>query len=353
MLHNNIDKNDKYQIINNIEAKSYQKNLLLMYQPILGSGAIALYQTLLLDDSNNKWSDINRLSVLTQKTILKIFIYLERLIDFELIDIFIKYNENKKYLLIKINKPLSFIAFRNNTIYWKALSDRVGSENFQKIINQWWPPSSKTINIEEFAQVKQDHKKIYNLNVNILKTRLSKFVNIDIDKTISKINNLSIVYNISNQKILDAIFKASPTDVMPAWTKINEIIFDFYNNDPHKKTNIKLSDKMSLIKNLSVTKFISMRLNKPLTLMNIKLIKELNSLNIITPIKNLVIDFSILKNNKIVNNYSLKILNSLIESNIYDFDNAMKYLKNAHHAKIKKIINSSLSTDQTNYDIFD
>ncbi len=350
---NNIDKNDQYRVINNIEAQYYQKNLLLLYQPILGSGTIALYQTLLLDNTNNEWFSIDRLSVLTQKIISKLVIYLKRLMDFKLINILIKYNDQKKNLLIKINKPLSFIKFREHPLYWKELANRIGKNNFLQIANQWLPSTYQNINIANFEPIKNEKQKINNFTEVILKNKLSKFNNVNIDKAISKITNLSIVYNISNKKILEIIFNLSSDTKIISWVKINEAIFNFWKNQNNQNKNVQYFDKISIIKNLSVTKFINIRLNKPLTLMNIKLVTALNDIDIITSIKNLVIDFSILKNKKIVNNYTLKIIDTLTKLKITDFENAMKYLKNAYKAKKNdQIKDQKINYNEETYDIF-
>ncbi len=346
---NNLHKSDRYLTINNVESKNYHKNLVLLYQPILGTGAIGIYQTLLLDDLKNDWSSINRMCLLTQKTLPKIINYFQKLINFKLITIFVKTKDNKQDILIKINKPLSLAKFKANNLYWEQLQNRINSNELKKITQQWENLIIKSIKIDEFVKINplneySNIKKNQNIN-----SALIKYHNIDITKTIAKINNLAIVYNTDSDAVLNVISEISENDLFPHWSKINQVLFSQWQN-LNKNDNLNFLDKISLIKKLSVTNFISMRLNKPLTLLNIKLITELNEIDISNDLKNLVIDFSIIKNNKIVNKYIVKILNTIVQLNITDLQVAINYLKQAYVAnkKSKIITKPEIRYEQSN-----
>lgn len=105
------------------------KSLLLLYQPLISSRAVILYEH--LHTENDKISDISTLIQRTGLALNDLEDAFKRLNEYRLVDSYIKGDE---YLFI-LHKPHSSLSFLNNDLYNKLLRREIGTEELARRVS--------------------------------------------------------------------------------------------------------------------------------------------------------------------------------------------------------------------------
>ena len=105
------------------------KSLLLLYQPLISSNAVILYEH--LHTENDKINDISTLILRTGIALNDLEAAFKRLNEYRLVDSYIKGDE---YLFI-LHKPHSSLSFLNNDLYNKLLRKELGTEELARRIS--------------------------------------------------------------------------------------------------------------------------------------------------------------------------------------------------------------------------
>ncbi|MDD8048287.1 MAG: DnaD domain protein [Thomasclavelia sp.] len=142
------------------------KIVTLMYQPIIGSNAMSIYNTLWYQlDSvtlTNKPSLISYLARITTLEVSSIESALEKLEALCLIQTY-KKKDDEHRLLIELKLPLSPYRFVNNQVLNTLLFKILGKDEYNKVINHF---RSYDVNKNDYENISKKFKDIFDINLN-------------------------------------------------------------------------------------------------------------------------------------------------------------------------------------------
>ena len=118
-----------YQIeIENLVSQNCMTSLMLLYQPIMGHEAVSLYLTITAESRHNKTlSEFSRLLSITNMNIITLQNAIEKLIEFNLLDLYVDSDENR--FVFHIRPCLSTENFFRHKVYSRLLLKYQGAEN--------------------------------------------------------------------------------------------------------------------------------------------------------------------------------------------------------------------------------
>ena len=145
--------NDTYEIeIENLISQNNITSLMLLYQPIMGHESISLYLTLNAESRHNKsFSNFSRLLTITNLNVITLQNAIEKLIEFNLIDLFINKEENQ--YIFHVKPSLSTEEFFRHKVYSRLLLKYQGSENTDVTLNRL---KKSYIQKNDMIQIKKD-----------------------------------------------------------------------------------------------------------------------------------------------------------------------------------------------------
>jgi replication initiation and membrane attachment protein len=224
-----------YEIeIENLISQNCVTSLMLLYQPIIGHESISLYMTLNAESRhNNHFSELSRLLIVTNMNILTLQNAIEKLMEFNLIDLYV--NEDNNQYIFHVNPCLSTEDFFRHKVYSRLLLKYQGAENtdvtltrlkksyMQKknmtkitkdletnIFNDW-----DEIKELEYDQIKRDrgiNSKNYQYNNNFdynrflnLATPMNLPFEIRTNENLNRIGELACTYGISPDRMIQHV----------------------------------------------------------------------------------------------------------------------------------------------------
>ncbi len=226
---------DIYIVINkSILTEIDKKNLINLYEPIIGIAPVSLYLTL--------WSDLDKRELMSKDynhhhlmTVLKsplddIKEARKALEAVGLLRTYYKDNDNLKSYVYELYSPLSAYEFLNHPILNVVLYNNIGSNEYKDLINYYKKP---TFNYEGYEEITTKMDKcfktissinFYNEDINKANTnniKISNLIDFDLllesipNKILSKkaltkknkelINNLAFIYNLDTLKMSELI----------------------------------------------------------------------------------------------------------------------------------------------------
>ena len=353
------------------------RNLIYNYQPIIGSEAIALYLFLFTEATNSITSSlflsqerILKMTSLSRDELVLIFSKLELL---SLVEIF--YNKPESRIIYVLNEPLQ-VDFLSEDFIKDYLINKIGMENIK--INEAFLTVKSSL-AKSFVNYTKKERKIIHINDHDLQPKKSSYelnVQVDLDELTNLLKQKSstydtwwdielekmvsesiIVYNLNLldvylhlETLLEETDKISPIayfNRIKESKRNNELWIDYLLRD--KNINNK---KFNLLRNLSPQQFINLRLkrltkNKEETLIN----NLKQNYHFSDEIINVLLDFSILKNNNfIVDNYILKIADSIQKHEIKDSSELIDYLRKSFSKRNKSQKNNYYQHDMEQVD---
>ncbi|MDD2409703.1 MAG: DnaD domain protein, partial [Bacilli bacterium] len=226
---------DIYIVINKtILTEVDKKNLINLYEPIIGSNAVSLYLTL--------WSDLDKRELISKDynhhhlmTLLK-----TNLDDIKeaknsleavgLLKTFIKKDSNLNSFIYELYSPISAYEFFNHPIFNIVLYNNIGVSEYNTLLNYYKKPSFNYNGYEEITNIMDNNfKSVVGLNLNNEdiqrkeqnKINISKLIDFDLliesipnkvfnNKALTKgikdlINNLAFIYNLDTLKMSELI----------------------------------------------------------------------------------------------------------------------------------------------------
>lgn len=152
----NLKVQDKYIVENTYEWIDF-KSIFKVYQRLLGSSAVTLFGYLFYDDSSKNQKSHQDICEALNSTVAKLDQDFERLEQFNLIDIYIKYGTFNEYVY-KINAPLSVLDFLKNDVYGRLYLKQVGASQYEYQLEE---ASSCCIALNDYEKIKHSIDKTF------------------------------------------------------------------------------------------------------------------------------------------------------------------------------------------------
>ena len=125
----NLKVQDKYLVENTLEWVDF-KSIFKVYQRLIGPSAVTLYGYLYYDEISKNEKSHQDICDALSCTLAKLDQDFERLEQFNLINIYVKYGTFNQYIY-KINQPLSVLEFLKNDVYGRLYLKQVGSSQYE------------------------------------------------------------------------------------------------------------------------------------------------------------------------------------------------------------------------------
>ncbi len=226
---------DIYIVINkSILTEIDKKNLINLYEPIIGSTAISLYLTMWSDLDKREFisKDYNHhhLMTLLKTTLDDIKEARNSLEAVGLLKTFIKKGDNLNSFIYELYSPISAYEFFNHPILNIVLYNNIGVSEYNNLVNYYKKPSFNYNGYEEITNAMDySFKSVVGTNINNEdmqrkeqnKIVISNLIDYDLlissipnrvinDKALSKgikelINNLAFIYNLDTLKMSELI----------------------------------------------------------------------------------------------------------------------------------------------------
>jgi len=341
-----------------------KKNLLRLYQPILGPQVTSIYLTLLeekevLQKLNNLDFNEKRLMKILKLSKTKLMDGIHKLEGIKLLKS--RYQKVKKIMNFQIQTPLEATDFFANIVLNEMLKNSLGEEDYE-ILRYWYleeevideeledlsvsfleafPEETSEITLRNlnFNEVVLNEKRLVNeelIDFNNLELELIKndLPVLALTKNIKKllIENVSF-FDLDQKRILDLLIKVY---------NYEQKAFDYQLLKLHLKTEIqkqsetvKLSkvDKMKVeFRQIDPEEYIESLTGAKPTLNLKKLVDQLkNKYHLAIENINCLLNYSTLKNSgRIIDRYIIKIAETLNKKEISELDDVMDHLKAAH-----------------------
>lgn len=374
---------DRYRVINKtILSEIDRQNLLTFYNPIIGSLAVSLYLVL--------WQDLNKFSedseFLLHHHLLSILKCSsknlkearEALEAVGLLKSFVR-EENVLIYIYELYSPLYPAEFLNHPILSVVLYNNIGSEEYEKIVNEY---QKKKYDFSGFIEITKNMDDVYKSEnfkeVNNIKERepasikltskidydlISESIPKDIlsskaftKKTKEMIDNLSFIYNIDTLKMIEYIraslneFGQIDKTLLRTTARKNYQLANnslptiVYRTQPEylKKApgdNSKRAQIISMFENISPYDYLK-RKNKGAspTAKDLKLVESLLfDLELTPAVVNVLLDYCLKKNNnKLTTNYVETIASQWKRADLKTAEEAMLFAEKEHKKSLKK-----------------
>lgn len=385
---------------------SDRKNIMLLYQPIIGSQAISLYYTLwsYLDKTeliSNEWTHHHILKNMMIST-GEFFDSKVKLEAIGLLKTYVKKGDINNYIY-ELYSPLSASEFINNPLLSTALFNELGKLEYERILNYFKMPrinlkeyediTSKFSDVFEFTNVSFTDNLIYDIKKSNYR-KLEIISKIDINTILSLISDdllnkksitketkdfiykISFIYNYNNDNMVELIRNsisekhtidkkllqenASKYYKYDNMGKLPSII---YKNQPEylRKENLDTSNKSKMIHLFETTSpydFINSKYktgnptSSDLSIISYLLI----DLNLKPGVVNVLIDYVLkINNNKLIKSFVEAVAGQWSKSGVETVEDAMKIAeeeyrkkKNVSKREVKKV---SIVPEWVNKDI--
>lgn len=159
---NNLNPRDYYVVYNDFYNENFNKELNLLYLPLLESDAIKLYQflsTKILNDKNMTnnllhFDIVDNLGL----DIKKIFLIRKKLEAIGLLKTYYWQNGEKVVYVYKLLKPLSFSEFFENNLLSMLLRNTLGDSNYNLIVNKF---KKNIVNFNDFKEITAKFSEVF------------------------------------------------------------------------------------------------------------------------------------------------------------------------------------------------
>lgn len=152
----NLKVQDKYLVENTHDWVDF-KSIFKVYQRLIGASAVTLYGYLFYEELNKNEKSHQDICDALNCTLAKLDQDFERLEQFNLIDIYVKYGTFNQYIY-KINQPLSVINFLKNDVFGRLYLKQVGSSQYEYQLEE---ASTHCIALSEYEPIKHSIDKTF------------------------------------------------------------------------------------------------------------------------------------------------------------------------------------------------
>ena len=152
----NLKVQDKYLVENTHDWVDF-KSVFKVYQRLIGSSAVTLYGYLFYEDLNKNEKSHQDICDALNCTLAKLDQDFERLEQFNLIDIYVKYGTFNQYIY-KINQPLSVLNFLKNDVFGRLYLKQVGASQYEYQLEE---ASTHCIALSEYEPIKHSIDKTF------------------------------------------------------------------------------------------------------------------------------------------------------------------------------------------------
>ncbi len=152
----NLKVQDKYLVENTHDWVDF-KSVFKVYQRLIGSSAVTLYGYLFYEDLNKNEKSHQDICDALNCTLAKLDQDFERLEQFNLIDIYVKYETFNQYIY-KINQPLSVLNFLKNDVFGRLYLKQVGASQYEYQLEE---ASTHCIALSEYEPIKHSIDKTF------------------------------------------------------------------------------------------------------------------------------------------------------------------------------------------------
>jgi replication initiation and membrane attachment protein len=375
---------DNFVVINkSILNEEDHLNLILLYQPIIGSLAVSLYFTLwgYLDKNkiNSKGNSHNDLVLNMQIKLEDIKEAREKLEAIGLIKTYLKKGEVNSYIY-ELYTPLSAFEFLNNPILNTALYNNLNKAEYKRIVENYTLPK---IDLKDYVDISCSFKDVYNFvasakqeNKNIKKASHldlpfepniefnellalipEEILNVSsITKTIKDlIYKLAFIYNFNND-IMSEIIKNSTQNRKIDVDKLKENCREYYkfenkgkipkliyNSQPlylrqEKIENTKEDKIISVFETTTPIEFLESKQESRPTETDVQTLEDLMLNKGLTPgVVNVLVDYVLkINNNKLNKKFVEQIAVQWKRSNILTVKDAIEFARNEYDLKNNK-----------------
>ncbi len=374
----NILPADLFIVVNKaILNEQKRKVLIMLYQPIIGSVAVNLYETLwsFLDQMEISSKEMSHYQIVASMQI-KLSAFEEaknKLEAIGLLKTYIKKGEIN-HVVYELYSPLPAYEFFNNPLLSVNLLTSLGKEAYERILNYYKLPDFDLATYEDISAKFDDVFKFENNHSTpeyhqIRENKYSKInykENIDIKNVITMIPNdylnkqkvnkktvdiltkLAYVYNYNDLQMVEIIKNSidSNKNIDIDMVKKNSHSYYKFNNqgqtpfliDKNQPDHLKMNNSVNNIKNKIITQFENLTPNEYLCLKNntskltnqeIDILQSLLvDLELSPGVVNVLIDYVLkINNHKLTKNYVLTIGSQFKRANIKTVKEAMDFAK--------------------------
>ena len=152
----NLKVQDKYLVENTHDWVDF-KSVFKVYQRLIGPSAVTLYGYLFYEDLNKNEKSHQDICDALNCTLAKLDQDFERLEQFNLIDIYVKYGTFNQYIY-KINQPLSVLNFLKNDVFGRLYLKQVGASQYEYQLEE---ASTHCIALSEYEPIKHSIDKTF------------------------------------------------------------------------------------------------------------------------------------------------------------------------------------------------
>lgn len=383
-MHDTILPLDNFVVINKSFFNEQDNlNLILLYQPIIGSLSVGLYLTLLgyLDKNkiNSKGNSHNDLVINMQTKLEDIKEAREKLEAIGLVKTYLKKGEINSYIY-ELYSPLSAYEFLNNPILNTALYNNLNKIEYKRIIENYSLPK---IDLKGYTDISCSFKDVYNFvssskqeNKNIRKANHLDLMfepTIEFNELVSLIPEellnirsitkgikdliirLAFIYNFNND-IMSEIIKNSTQDRKIDIDKLRENCKEYYKFEnkaqipklvyqrqplylrQEKVENTKQDKIISIFETTTPIEFLESKQESKPTITDVETIEDLMINKGLTPgVVNVLIDYVLkINNNKLNKNFVEQIAVQWKRSNILTVSDAIEFAREEYDRKNKK-----------------
>lgn len=152
----NLKIQDKYLVENTHDWVDF-KSVFKVYQRLIGSSAVTLYGYLFYEELNKNEKSHQDICDALNCTLAKLDQDFERLEQFNLIDIYVKYGTINQYIY-KINPPLSVLNFLKNDVFGRLYLKQVGASQYEYQLEE---ASTHCLLLSEYEPIKHSIDKTF------------------------------------------------------------------------------------------------------------------------------------------------------------------------------------------------
>ena len=346
----NIDlKNTTYTVKLSSDFIPSNDIFVYLYEPLLGSKATVLYYLLYTEAKNQLVanSNIERIVSILNIEKTKLVKLLNKLELVGLLHIYKKKDE-KDNITFVLNKPLTVTRFISNKEFTESLKERIGEETFNLNIEHL----SKTVFelTSEFETIAEDKEKTIEIQIQFNTEPIKKLLEVGghelswwDDETNNAIVKLILVNDLDNIVVAEMIsdilktkgeFNINDLESMIKDSPLDEQLIDKLESQLEQT----IESKLQILAKLDPKEFIKMRVGRAATTDEKKMIKDLSKVSKFpNEFINLLLDFSAIKNNEVINiNYINKIAKTIIEKEIDDVQSLVNWLQTAYSMSERK-----------------
>jgi len=152
----NLKVQDKYLVENTLECVDF-KSIFKVYQRLIGASAVTLYGYLYYDEMSKNEKSHQDICDSLNCTLAKLDQDFERLEQFNLISIYVKYGTFNQYIY-KINPPLNVLDFLKNDVYGRLFLKQVGASQYEYQLEE---ASTHCLALNDYEPIKHSIDKTF------------------------------------------------------------------------------------------------------------------------------------------------------------------------------------------------